>query len=147
MKSLETQLAELKEKYVAAETKKGFSKAAINTAWGDSVLKGATVEEKLSNAKELTAKIVTESVKKIRRNNGSAITESTVNNEQRIREVAKKFRMSIREAAVYCGHKDPGPNPKQSAEMTESLFQQWRKYSSLISESDCRTLAERGIEP
>jgi|HubBroStandDraft_2_1064218.scaffolds.fasta_scaffold02438_8 hypothetical protein len=151
MKSCEEQLEIERQKYIAAETKKGFNEAAILTTWKESVMKGDTVEQKLSAAKKLNSKAgISESApisesRRIERKNGSAINEAGT--EDRVQKYMKKG-FTLRESYVMCGLKDPGPKAKQPAAFTESLVKAWKDYcGGLISEADCKTLAEKGISP
>jgi hypothetical protein len=142
MKSLEELLEVERQKYIADQTKKGFNEAAILTTWKESVMKGDTVEQKLSNAKKLT-KDITES-RRVERKNGSAINEAA--KEDRVQRAMRLHKMNFREATIFCGEKDPGPKAKQPAAFTESLVTAWKKYAR-ISEADARQLAEKGISP
>jgi hypothetical protein len=147
MKALETQYAELKEKIVAAEVKKGFSESAVETTIKETIT-GETIEEKLGRLQKYAKKVgITESGRpaRVERKNGSAINEAGT--EDRIQKYMKKG-FTLRESYVMCGLKDPGPKAKQPAAFTESLIKAWDKYcGGLISEADCRTLAEKGISP
>jgi len=143
MKSVEEMLEVERQKYIADQTKKGFAEAAILTTWKESVMIADTVEHKLSNAKKLT-KDMTES-RRIPRKNGSAINEAGT--EDRVQSYMRKMNLSFREASIVCGLPDPGRNAKQPASFTESLVEAWKKYCPGLSESDYRTLAERGISP
>jgi hypothetical protein len=146
MKSLETQLETERQKYIADQTKKGFNEAAILTCWKDSVMTGASVEEKLSKAKKLTSNI-TESGRpaRIKRNNGAFFEGS---DETRVERIMREHGMTIREATIFAGLPDPGPNAKPSANFNEALRGRWKRYiGSVISESDLNQLVERGIEP
>jgi hypothetical protein len=150
MKMLEVQFAELKENIVAAEVKKGFSEAAAQTAITDAgVYKGETIEQRLSELKKYAKKVgITESGRpaRIQRKNGSAINEAGT--EDRVQSYMRKMNLNFREASIVCGLPDPGPHAKQPAAFTESLVKAWKDYcGGLISESDARTLAERGISP
>jgi hypothetical protein len=146
MKSVEEQLEIERQKYIADQTKKGFTEAAILTTWKESVMGAATVEHKLSNAKKLTSKTITESGRpaRIKRNNGAFVEGS---GEGRVETYMRVHKMSFREATVFCGGKDPGPNAKQPAAFTESLVTAWEKYCPGLKESEYRMLAEKGIQP
>jgi hypothetical protein len=144
MKSCEELLEVERQKYIAAETKKGFKEAAILTAWKESVMKADTVEHKLSNAKKLT-KDIKESRPRVTRNNGSGINEAV--SEDRIQRAMRLHKMSFREATIFCGDKDPGASAKTPAAFTESLVTAWKEYAPWISDSDAKKLAERGISP
>jgi len=144
MKSCEELLEMERQKYIADQTKKGFNEGAILTCWKESVMVGASVEEKLSRAKKLT-KDITES-RRVERKNGTGINEGV--KEDSVQRAMRVHKMSFREATIFCGAKDPGPKAKQPAAFTESLVKAWDKYcGGLISEADCRTLAEKGISP
>jgi hypothetical protein len=144
MKSLEAQYCELKEKIVAAEVAKGFSEAAVETTIKETVT-GETIEERLGRLQKHAKKVgITES-RKIERKNGSAINEAA--KEDRVQRAMRVHKMSFREATIFCGGKDVGPNAKTPAAFTESLVKAWKKYSPWISEADARTLAEKGISP
>jgi hypothetical protein len=145
MKSVEEQLEIERQKYIAAETKKGLSETAILTTWKESVMKADTVEHKLSNAKKLTANI-TESGRpaRVKKNNGAFVEGS---DEGRVERAMRIHKMTIREAHVFCGMRDPGPNAKPSAKFDEALRNRWKKHMKWISESDLNQLVERGIEP
>jgi hypothetical protein len=147
MKSVEEQLEIERQKYIAAETKKGFNEAAILTTWKESVMKADTVEHKLSNAKKLTSKIITESGRpaKIARKNGAFVEGS---DEGRVESYMRKHRVSFREATIMTGGDDPGPSRKPSTAFNEALRGRWKKHmGGLISESDLDQLVERQIEP
>ncbi len=147
MKSIETQLEEVRESIFAAETLKGFSEDASRTGWNDRMKSAASVEEKLSIAKKHAASLnIKESKPRVHRNNGSgvSITESEAN-DQRVRSYMKKVGVNFREASVICGLPDPGPREPKS--MIEARRDSWKKYAPFLSESECQTLAERGVEP
>jgi hypothetical protein len=147
MKSLEELLEVERQRYIADQTKRGFNEAAILTCWKESVMTGASVEEKLSKAKKLTSTISESSrPARVKRNNG-AFTEGSVEERDQNRiQKYMKLGMTIRESHIMAGLKDPGPNAKQPAAFTESLVKAWKKYAR-ISEADARTLAEKGISP
>ena len=148
MKMLEVQLAELKEVVIAAEVKAGFSEAAAQTAWKDAMSGDKSVEQKLSIAKEKAKKLgITESGRpaRVMRKNGSAFNEAATEEDRVQRYMKKGF--TLRESYVMCGLKDPGPKAKQPAAFTESLVEAWKKYCPGLTESDYRTLSERGISP
>jgi len=88
---------------------------------------------------------------RVERKNGSAFTESAVpvqqTTEERIASYARKMKVSFREAALFLGEKDPGPNNKEPRTVIEARAERWRKYCGVISEADARTLAEKGVEP
>jgi hypothetical protein len=90
-------------------------------------------------------------VKPIERKNGSAFTEAAApvrqTTEERIASYARKMKVSFREAALFLGEKDPGPNTNESKSVIEARAERWRKYCGVISEADVRTLAEKGAEP
>jgi hypothetical protein len=90
-------------------------------------------------------------VKPVERKNGSAFTESAApvrqTTEQRIASYARKMKVSFREAALFLGEKDPGPNANESKSVIEARAERWRKYCGVISEADVRVLAEKGVEP
>lgn len=147
MKSLEAQYCELKEKIVATEVAKGFSEAAIETTIKEAV-KADTVEQRLSLLKKHADKVgIKESGRpaKVERKNGTAINEGA--KEDRVHRAMRVHKMSIREASIFCGLKDPGPNAKQPAAFTEALVARWKKSNKWITEADANTLAEKGIEP
>jgi hypothetical protein len=144
MKSVEELLEVERQKYIADQTKKGFTEAAILTTWKESVMIADTVEHKLSNAKKLT-KDITESSRRVQRKNGSAINEAGT--EDRIQSYMRKMNLNFRESSILCGLPDPGPHAKQPASFTESLVKAWEKYCPGLTKSDYRTLAERGISP
>jgi hypothetical protein len=149
MKSCEELLEVERQKYITAETKKGFAEAAILTTWKESVMVADTVEHKLSNAKKLT-KDMAESRPRIARKNGSGIgiDESTPTNiETRVREYMKQTQASFREASIFVTGVDPGRGAKQSKAMTESLAKEWRAFAPFLNEQEIQQLAERGIEP
>jgi hypothetical protein len=84
----------------------------------------------------------------IRRNNGTRVVTESGKTEDRIQRAMRLHKMSFREASIFCGEADPGPSSKTPAAFTESLVKAWKDYcGGLISEADCRTLAERGISP
>ncbi len=89
--------------------------------------------------------------KRVTRNNGSAFNESASSvrptKEERIASYARKMKVSFREAALFLGEKDPGPNSNESKSVVEARAERWRKYCGVISEADVRTLAEKGVEP
>jgi hypothetical protein len=146
MKSVEELLEVERQEYIADQTKKGFTEAAILTTWKESVMIADTVEHKLSNAKKLT-KDINES-RRIARKNGSAINESTPTNiETRVREYMKQTQASFREASIFVTGVDPGRGAKQSRAMTESLAKEWRAFAPFLNEQEIQQLAERGIEP
>ena len=146
MKSVEELLEVERQKYIADQTKKGFTEAAILRTWKESVMIADTVEHKLSNAKKLT-KDMTES-RRVQRKNGSAINESTPTNiETRVREYMKQTQASFREASIFVTGVDPGRGAKQSKAMTESLAKEWRAFAPFLNEQEIQQLAERGIEP
>jgi len=147
MKSLEAQYCELKEKIVAAEVAKGFSEATIETTIKETIT-GETIEERLGRLQKHAKKVgITESSRpaRIERKNGTAINEAA--KEDRVQRAMRVHRMSIREASIFCGLKDPGPNAKQPAAFTEALVARWKKSNKWITEADAKTLAEKGIEP
>jgi hypothetical protein len=88
---------------------------------------------------------------RVERKNGSAFTESASpvrpTKEERIASYARKMKVSFREAALFLGEKDPGPNANESKSVVEARAERWRKYCGVISEADVRTLAEKGVEP
>jgi hypothetical protein len=146
MRSLEAQLAELKEVIIAAEVKSGFSEAAAQTAWKDAMSGDKPVEQQLSIAKEKAKKLgINEAGRpeRVQRKNGTAINEGV--KEDRVQSYMKKG-FTLRESYVMCGLKDPGPSAKIPAAFTESLVNAWKKYARL-SDADARTLAEKGISP
>lgn len=154
MKGVEEQLEIERQKYITAETKKGFNEAAILTVWKESVMNADTVEHKLSKAKKLnsTAGIsesapITES-RKITRNNGSQIvTENdSKSRDERIVHFMEGNRMNYTEACYMIGEK-PEAGEKQPASITESIITKWRKYAPWLSLKDARTLAEMGKLP
>jgi hypothetical protein len=152
MKSVEEQLEVERQKYIADQTKKGFNEAAILTTWKESVMNVDTVEHKLSNAKKLNSKAgikesapISESRPRVERKNGTGITESV--EEDRVHHYMRVHKMTFREATIMTGGDDPGPNAKQPAAFTESLVTAWKEYAPWISESDAKTLAEKGISP
>jgi hypothetical protein len=89
----------------------------------------------------------------IKRNNGAAMNESAAlapvrpTKEERIASYAGKMKVSFREAALFLGEKDPGPNSNESKSVVEARAERWRKYCGVMSEADVRTLAEKGVEP
>jgi hypothetical protein len=89
--------------------------------------------------------------KPVERKNGSAFTESAApvrpTKEERIADYARKMKCSFREAALFLGYKDIGPNVNESKSVVEARAARWRKYCGVISEADVRTLAEKGVEP
>jgi hypothetical protein len=145
MKALETQYAELKEKIVAAEVAKGFTEAAVETTIKETIT-GATIEERLGRLQKHAKKVgIKESAPRVQRKNGAAINEAAT--EDRVQRAMRLHKFSFREATIFCGLKDPGPNAKQPAALTESLVEAWEKYCPGLTKSDYRTLAERGISP
>jgi hypothetical protein len=144
MKSVEAQLETERQRYIAAETKKGFNEGAILTCWKETVMTGISVEEKLSKAKKLN--VVTESSRpRVKRNNG-AFAEGS--DESRVERAMRVHKMTIREASIFCGLADPGPRAKSPKNFNEGLRDRWKKYmGGLISESDLDQLVERQIEP
>jgi hypothetical protein len=83
---------------------------------------------------------------RIKRNNGSGIGEAAT--EDRVQRAMRLHKMNFREATIFCGDKDPGPNAKTPTAFTESLVKAWKDYcGGLISEADAHNLAERGISP
>jgi hypothetical protein len=147
MKSVEEQLEIERQKYIADQTKKGFNEGAILTCWKESVMTGASVEEKLSKAKKLTSNIAeSDRPTRVRRNNGASVEGSVEERDQNRIQKYMKLGMTIRESHIMAGLPDPGPNAKQPAAFTESLVKAWKRYAR-ISESDARQLAEKGISP
>lgn len=154
MKSVEEQLEIERQKYITAETKKGFSEGAILTVWKESVMNADTVEHKLSKAKKLNSKAgmsesapITES-RRVTRNNGSqVITENnTKSRDERVIHFMESGAMNYREACFLIGEK-PEAGEKQPASITESIIAKWKKYAPWLSLKDCRTLAEMGKLP
>jgi hypothetical protein len=148
MKSCEELLEVERQKYIAAETKKGFNEAVILSSWKEKVMVADTVEQKLSNAKKLT-KTITESGRPVRiaRKNG-AFVEGGVTDESRVESYMRKHRVSFREATIMTGGDDPGPSRKPSTAFNEALRGRWKKHmGGLISESDLDQLVDRQIEP
>jgi hypothetical protein len=146
MKSVEELLEMERQKYITAETKKGFNEGAILTCWKEKVMIADTVEHKLNNAKKLTSTI-TESSRpaKIQRKNGAFVEGS---DEGRVEKAMRVHKMSIREASIFCGLSDPGPKARPSANFNEELRGRWKKHmGKLISESDLDQLVARQIEP
>jgi hypothetical protein len=147
MKSLEAQYCELKEKIVVAEVAKGFSEAAVETTIKEAV-KGETIEERLGRLQKYAKKlnVVTESGRpaRVKRNNGAFVEGS---DEGRVERAMRVHHMGFREASIFCGLKDPGPNAKTPAAFTEALVARWKKSNKWISEADALTLAEKRIEP
>ncbi len=147
MKMLEVQFAELKEKIVAAEVAKGFAESVVESTIKETIT-GATIEEKLSRLQKHAKKVgLTESGRpaRVQRKNGAFVEGS---NEGRVESYMRKFKMSFREASIFCGEKDPGPNTKPSKNFNEGLRDRWKKHmGGLISESDLNQLVERQIEP
>lgn len=106
-----------------------------------------TMEQRLSELKKYAAgKGITES-KKIVRNNGRSVEISESDkNAERVRHCQKKFKVTLREAHILCGLKDPGSNVESAVVIAERAAR-WKKYAPGLSEQDYRTLAEKGIEP
>lgn len=146
MKSCEELLEVERQKYIAAETKKGFNEAVILSSWKEKVMVADTVEQKLSNAKKLT-KTIAESGRpvKIARKNGAFVEGS---DETRVERIQRVHKMTVREAHIFAGLHDPGPNAKPSTKFNEDLRGRWKKHmGNLISESDLNILVQRQIEP
>ena len=115
-------------------------------------LHAPTEEGTLNNIKAYAAKKgITESSRprRVTRNNGASVTEGAENHDQaRVEKAMRVHKMTIREASIFCGLKDPGPNAKPGANFNEGLRDRWKKHmGGLISESDLNQLVERQIEP
>jgi hypothetical protein len=87
----------------------------------------------------------------VKRNNGASMNESAApvrpTKEERIADYARKMKCNFREAALFLGYKDPGPNVNEPKSVIEARAERWRKYCGVISEADVRVLAEKGVEP
>lgn len=98
------------------------------------------------------AKYVIEVPRIARKNGSTVLAESNQNDREenesdRIAHYAKKLRCSIREATIFATGKDPGPNVEESSGLIAERAARWKKYCGVLSEQDCRTLAEKGLEP
>lgn len=148
MKSLEAQLAELKETIIPAEVKAGFSEAAAQSGWKDA-MSGKSVEQQLSIAKEKAKKLgISESRKKVTRNNGSSqfSENDTKSRDERVIHFMESGSMNYREACYLIGE-TPERDAKQTESITESIAKRWKKYAPWLSNKDARTLAEKGLIP
>jgi hypothetical protein len=152
MKSVEELLEMERQRYIADQTKKGFNEGAILTTWKESVMVADTVEHKLSNAKKLNSKAgikesapISES-RRIERKNGTAINEGAkADRDGRILHYMESG-FNYREACFMIGETPKG-DVKQPVSITEAFTAKWKKYAPWLSESDARTLAERGKSP
>lgn len=148
MKSLEAQLAELKETIIPAEVKAGFTEQAAQTGWKDA-MSGKSVEQQLSIAKDKLKKLgITESGKKIKRNNGSGTfnENDSKSRDQRIIRFMEGSRLTYVEASYLIGER-LGCDAKQPASITEAIIGKWKAYLPCISDQDARKLAEMGKLP
>jgi hypothetical protein len=104
MKSCEEQLEIERQKYIADQTKKGFSESAILSQWKEKVvIDGTSVEQKLSTAKKLT-ETIKESVEiresRITRNNGGRTTEvikETSDLAKTVNQLKRSYGMTAKE--------------------------------------------------
>jgi len=109
---------------------------------------GELDEEKTLSAinKYAAGKGFQESTHRVVRNNGAQNLSKSVTD--RVARTAKEMHCSIREASIFLGLPDPGPSEQQSTPSAVSeLAARWRKYSPFLSESDCQTLARKGVTP
>jgi len=132
VKSLEQQFCDLKEVCVA----KGRTAEQIAET-----LKPATIEERLS-----AIKLLAES-KKVVRKNGNAVIVESVTEGDRVQRYMREAKCSFREATIMVTGKDPGKNAKETGSAIAERANRWRKFSSLLSETEVQKLAERGVEP
>lgn len=87
-----------------------------------------------------------ESRRTIRRNNGSGVV-TEVSNAEKIAEFSRDNNVSMREASVILFGTDTGANTTVPKEVVESLAARWAEYCPTLTDSECRTLAEKNIEP
>jgi hypothetical protein len=65
----------------------------------------------------------------------------------RVRQLAKDMRVSVREASIFLGLPDPGKDAKFSAELQETLKDKWAPMRGLLSESEIDALVAKGVAP
>lgn len=148
MKMLEVQLAEFKEMIIPAEVKAGFTEQAALTAWSDG-MKGKSVEEQVSIAKGKLKKLgISESGKKINRNNGSGgyeITESKRDDlAVEVARLARSYGMSKAEAILML---ENGQRLEVYGLSDKQLTEAWKPYAGVLSESEIATLVRGRVAP
>jgi hypothetical protein len=135
MKDLAQQIVEAKDANIA----KGRTADQISEA-----MKHDTEEKRLSALTLLLEN------KKIVRKNGNFITESmaeVLTVDERIARTVRENNCSVREAHIFLGLKDPGPNAKPSVAIAESLRTRWTKYAPFLTSTEVDQLVAKGIEP
>jgi hypothetical protein len=142
MKSIPTQIAEARERNLA----KGYTEVQLTEAVKECVNEEHRLSVMLSLEKK---KPVAESGRqRIERKNGTGTVEMTESDKsaERVRNYQKKFKVTLREAHVLCGLKDPGANVESAVVIAERAAR-WKKYAPGLTEQEYRTLAEKNIEP
>lgn len=149
MKSLEIQLAELKEVIIPLEVKAGFSEQAALTGWSDA-MKGKPVEQQLSIAKEKAKKHgVTESGKKINRNNGGShqISEvATTDLKETVTSFKRSYGVSTAEALLSL-HLERAMQPSWALSYaTEKEFREaWTPFSDILTPTEIDGLVRNRV--
>jgi hypothetical protein len=142
---------------IFVETCDAVKKAGVTQQLIDESLKllptTVTVEQKVGLVKQLHpnpflrhGEIVSESSRRIKRNNGSgvAVLES---DDSRVREYMGRAGCSFREASIIVTGNDPGRGATMSESTVKDLAARWKEYCPALTESECKTLAAKGIEP
>ena len=150
MKALTTQIAERKawlienHKCVAAD----FSPLTFYRENGElDEEKTLSAINKYSKSKGFQESVEMRESRRIERKNGSqSFSEnSTPDRDARILHYMESG-FGYREACFMIGEHPKG-DVKQPASITEAFVAKWKKYAPWLSESDAKTLAERGKSP
>jgi hypothetical protein len=158
MKSMETLVSEHISAIVAHEVAKGFQESASRTGIQDLFAgKNLTLEQKLSALKEKAAKLgitIAESssreTRRIKRNAGSGFDSNavaTTEQESDIRLCMESAGCSFREASILIRGIDPGADAKLPESDVKQLAARWKEHCAVLTDSECRKLAEKGLQP